>query len=252
LQTTLDQEQGNAVPDPLVPLGQESRMIQRSDEAKGWGSSIRAGSVTGDVARLRAADSQERNDAARRIWERFAPRLCILARNRLNARIRVREDENDVVQSMFQSFFTAQQQGERAPQNRDELWRLLVWMTLCKVANAAHHHQRVRRDVRREQAPAGSSVDGEDGANPLAEIEDRLTLSPADEAVSRIELARMLLRLRKDLRQIIVWKLEGCTNAEIGRKLNRTERTVEMKMRLIREILVHEPWVQAALVGGSN
>jgi DNA-directed RNA polymerase specialized sigma24 family protein len=201
------------------------------------------------VADLRAPDSQVRNAAARRIWERFSRRLCALVRHRLNAKIRVREDENDIVQSMFQNFFVAQREQDGAPKNREELWRLLVWMTLCKVANVAHHHQRVRRDVRREQAPPSPGAEWDSGAIPLGEIGDIGALSPADEAVSRIELARMLLRLRKDLRQIIVWKLDGYTNLDIGRKLDRTERTVEIKMRLIREILEQEPWVQAELLG---
>ena len=32
--------------------------------------------MTGDVADLRAADPRVRDEAARRIWERFAPQLC--------------------------------------------------------------------------------------------------------------------------------------------------------------------------------
>src|SRR5436309_1991517 len=102
---------------------------------------------------------------------------------------------------------------------------------------------RARRDVRRERAPASPSGPLGGGADRPAEVVDFRTLSPADEVISRIELARMLRRLRKDLRQILTWKLEGYTNAEIGRKLDRTERTVEIKMRLIREILEHDPLI---------
>jgi RNA polymerase sigma-70 factor (ECF subfamily) len=199
------------------------------------------------VADLQAADPRVRDEAARRIWQRFAPRLCTLARRRLNARIRVREDENDIVQSMFRSFFAGQRDRASAPQGREELWRLLVWMTLCKVANAAHYHQRSRRDVRRECAPASMSGSAGGATGRPAEIEDLRALAPEDEVVSRIELARLLLRLRKDLRQIIAWKLEGYTNAEIGRKIDRTERTVEIKMRLIREILERDPLVRQQL-----
>src|SRR5437868_6326839 len=81
----------------------------RSNGPGGSGPAAPGGSVTGDVANLRASDPRVRDEAARRIWERFAPRLCALARSRLNSRIRVREDENDIVQSLFRSFFAAQQ-----------------------------------------------------------------------------------------------------------------------------------------------
>jgi DNA-binding CsgD family transcriptional regulator len=43
------------------------------------------------------------------------------------------------------------------------------------------------------------------------------------------------------LRSIARWKMEGHTNAEIAVKLGRLERTVERKLRRIREI-----WEKAA------
>jgi DNA-directed RNA polymerase specialized sigma24 family protein len=125
-------------------------------------------------------------------------------------------------------------------------------MTLCKVANVAHHHQRARRDVRREQPVAPWSDPLESGLDRLADVPELRTFSPEDEVVSRLELARMLLRLRKDQRQIIAWKLEGYTNAEIGRKIHRTERTVEIKLRLIREVLARDPLVRPELGQSSG
>ena len=146
----------------------------------------------------------------------------------------MREDENDIVQSLFRSFFDVQR-GEASPlRSREELWRLLVWMTLCKVANAANHHQRALRDVRRERswssgthrramARASSPSSRTSGA-----YQPRRRSSPGSSWAGTLD------RLREDQRQIIAWKLEGYTNAEIGRKLERTERTVELKLRLIR------------------
>jgi RNA polymerase sigma-70 factor, ECF subfamily len=215
-------------------------------------SAISEGSMTRAVVDLRAPDQRVRDEAARRIWERFAQRLSALVRHRLNAKIRVREDENDIVQSMFQSFFAVQQNQGYPLKNREELWRFLVWMTMCKVANTAHHHQRARRDIRREQSLAPSSGEVDFSASVIAEIADLTAISPEDEAISRIELARILGRLRKDLRQIIVWKLNGHTNAEIGRKAGRTERTVEIKMRLIRQTLGRDPGVRDELVGRTS
>jgi RNA polymerase sigma-70 factor (ECF subfamily) len=237
-----------AVPDGPRAHAETSTLsgAARTDPAKSDGSVTRA------VVELRAPDRRVRDEAARRIWERFSQRLGALVRHRLNPKIRVREDENDVVQSMFKSFFAVQQDHDYRLKSREELWRFLVWMTMCKVANIAHHHQRARRDVRREQSLAPSSGADEFSSSVIARIADLKAISPEDEAVSRIELARILRRLRKDLRQIIVRKLRGYTNAEIGRKIGRTERTVEIKMRLIRQILGRELGAPSELSGVTS
>jgi RNA polymerase sigma factor (sigma-70 family) len=205
------------------------------------------GSVTRDAADLRSPDMLVREQAARRIWERFEPRLLELVRRRLNPRIRVREDEHDVLQSMFKSFFGMQPGTDHPPlASRGELWKFLVWMAMCKVANAAHKHQAHRRDVRREQ-PLGLP----DFSDPrlegwMAEIDDRGKLSPEEAAISREEFDRLLGQLPEPLQQIFLWRLQGYTNADIARMIDRTERTVELKMKIIRKTLERHPESQEA------
>jgi RNA polymerase sigma-70 factor (ECF subfamily) len=242
--TMIGDSTGHEAPREIRPQAAASRCFE---PWRAWCSTSR-GSVTGALADLRAADPQVRNDAAQRLWDRFAPRLRHVARRRLNPRIRVREDEDDIVQSLFRSFLAAHQCKADTPCRREELWRLLVRMTLCKVANVAHHHQRARRDVRRERRPASGSGPHENGGDLPIELHRSRSLSPEEEAISRIELARMLGLLREDLREILAGRLEGYTNAEIGRHIGRTERTVELKMRLIRQILGRDPGVSPALV----
>jgi hypothetical protein len=53
--------------------------VSRSDGPGEPDATTPEGSVTGDVADLRATDPRIRDEAARRIWERFAPRLRALA-----------------------------------------------------------------------------------------------------------------------------------------------------------------------------
>ncbi len=197
------------------------------------------GSITRDAADLRSPDLLVRERAARQIWVRFEPRLLELVRRRLNPRIRVRADEDDIVQSMFKSFFAMGHDGDRAlPADRDELWRLLVWMAMCKIANTAHKHQALRRDVRREDPPARSpELSGSKLAGWMAELEDRDSFSPQEAAIFHEEFDRLLGKLPEQLQQIFVWKLQGHTNAEIGRMINRTERTVELKIQIIRKTL---------------
>ncbi len=69
--------------------------------------------------------------ARRPAWgARYFQELLALARSHLSARIRGREDEDDVLQSMYNSFCLCQRRGDFNLANRDELSKLLVQITL--------------------------------------------------------------------------------------------------------------------------
>src|SRR4051812_28897554 len=111
---------------------------------------------------MHSPDARLREEAARRLWLHFAERLRAVVRRRLDPQLLRRSGEDDVLQSLFASFFNAPPGSGGPPANRVEIWRLLVHITLCKVANTAHHHRAQRRDVRRER-PMGDDGDGGSG-----------------------------------------------------------------------------------------
>jgi hypothetical protein len=98
------------------------------------------GSVTRLIIDLRSDDPKVREVAARLVWGRYFQELLVLARNNLSARIRSREDEEDVLQSMYKSFCVRQRRGDFDLANRDQLWDLLVQITLRKARNMATRH----------------------------------------------------------------------------------------------------------------
>jgi DNA-directed RNA polymerase specialized sigma24 family protein len=198
------------------------------------------GSLTRYVHELRSPDHRMRDEAARIIWERFCPRLKILVRRHLDNRILRREDEHDILQSMFASFYQGQAMGHKAPRSREELWKLLVRITMCKVVNTAHRHTADRRDIRRERGDA--RVDTGDSMFPqwMLDHVDRAQPSPQERIVVVEEVQRLLNQLPEELRQMVVWKLEGFTNLEISCLIGKTVRSVEMKLQLIRKRLNHE------------
>jgi hypothetical protein len=112
------------------------------------------GSVTRLIIDLRSDEPAVREVAARLVWGRYFKELLVLARCHLSARIRCREDEEDILQSMYKSFCIRQRRGDFDLANRDELWNLLVRITLRKARNAANPHIQGKRDVRREDTPA--------------------------------------------------------------------------------------------------
>lgn len=210
--------------------------MRDGDRAYGGLPMDRAGSVTRLVGMLRSDDPAEREEAARQIWRRYFPQLLDLACKHLSPGARRREDEEDVVQNMYKSFCLRQQRGDFVLDNRADLWRLLVTMTLHKTRKAATRHTRGRRDYRREEpGPAGQG----DSLSPewvFGQMEQS-DPTPDEAAALTEELERRLAVLPDDLRRVALWKLEGYTNKEIAGpdKLDCAERTVERKLNLIRQ-----------------
>jgi RNA polymerase sigma factor (sigma-70 family) len=195
------------------------------------------GSLSRYARDLYEPDAARRAEAARQIWLRFSERLAAEVRRRLDPRILRQAGADDVVQSLFASFFAAAPGPAGPPRDRAELWRLLVHFTACKVAHTAERHRARRRDVRRE-VPLGDLVAGADDSWAHAfEPADRRALDPADEAVAREEFDRLLGALPADLRDVFLMRLEGSTNAEIAARIGRVERTVELRMKTIRALL---------------
>jgi len=170
--------------------------------------------------------------AAGMIWQRYFRELLSLARKNLDRRARHRADEEDVLQSMFRSFCARQGRGDFHLADRDELWRLLVTITLRKARNTAKAQRRDKRDVEREQA-AGTDA-GCDSSWELEQM-DAAGPSPAEAALLNEALERRLESLAdSELRRIALWRLEGYSNREIAERLDCTERSVERKLERIR------------------
>ncbi len=112
-----------------------------------------------------------REVAARLVWGRYFQELLTLARNNLSARIRSREDEEDVLQSMYKSFCLRQRRGDFDLANRDQLWNLLVQITLCKARNTANRHLQGKRDVRQEVGRAAGRRAEHSNATILDQID---------------------------------------------------------------------------------
>jgi RNA polymerase sigma factor (sigma-70 family) len=193
------------------------------------------GSVTRLIIDLRSDEPAVREIAARLVWGRYFQELLLLARNHLSALVRSREDEEDVLQSMYDSFCARQRRGDFDLANRDELWNLLVRITLRKARNTVNRHLQGKRDVRREDAEVAPDRSGEDSPGTILDQIDSSGPTPAEAALlnEALELRFQMLKDPK-LRQIALWKLEGYTNQEIAERLECTLRTVERKLERIR------------------
>ena len=193
------------------------------------------GSVTRLIIDLRSDEPAVRELAARLVWGRYFQELLALARSHLSARIRGREDEEDVLQSMYKSFCLRQHRGDFDLSSRDDLWKLLVQVTLRKARNTANRHLQGKRDVRREAGGGAALTNGADEPGAFLDEIDTDEPTPAEAALLNEALEQRFQALREpELRQIAQKKLEGFTSQEIAYDLQCTVRTVERKLERIR------------------
>jgi DNA-directed RNA polymerase specialized sigma24 family protein len=185
------------------------------------------GSITRCLAALKGGDQA----AAGRLWEEYSRRLAELARKRLRAAARRAEDEEDVALSAFDSVCRRAGQG-RFPKldDRDDLWRVMVVITIRKAIAAANRERRVRRGNGRVRLLSELDVD---------EVQQVVGDGPTPElAALASEQCRHLFGLLTEpsLCTVARRKLEGYTNAEIAREIGCVEPTVERKLQRIRSI----------------
>jgi RNA polymerase sigma-70 factor, ECF subfamily len=177
--------------------------------------------------------SSGEDEAAREVFVRFATRLTGLARRHLDARLTVKVDPEEVVQSAYKSFFIRHRGGSLDVGTWDGLWGLLTMITLRKCADRAAYYKAEKRDVARETI--GPSAD-----SAPAMVELALDREPQpDEAAALAETVEALFRLIDDAdeRAILELSLQGFTAAEISTKLGRAERSVRRLREQIRKRL---------------
>jgi DNA-directed RNA polymerase specialized sigma24 family protein len=186
------------------------------------------GSITHWIAELKDGNSA----GAQAIWQRYFPRLVQLARKQIKGVPRGMADEEDVALSALDCFCRAARQG-RFPDlaARDDLWRLLLQITVHKAVDLARHERRQRRGG----GQVRSLHDGEPDVQRLADI---VGTEPTPEfALMMADECRRLLEQLDDpqLRELALAKMEGHSNQEIAQRLDCSERTVERRLRLIRK-----------------
>jgi RNA polymerase sigma-70 factor (ECF subfamily) len=169
------------------------------------------------LARWRAGDQR----AAAELFRRYADRLIGLARSRLPAQLTQRLDPEDVVQSVYRSFFSGARSGEYDLQRGGDLWRLLVTITLRKLYNQIGRNSAGKRSVDREQTRDTTEVPADLAAHALAREP-----SPLEAILLSDELEQLLRRLPPVQQQMVELRLQGYDLNEIAAATHRSQRTV--------------------------
>jgi RNA polymerase sigma factor (sigma-70 family) len=186
-------------------------------------------SITTWLAQLKAGDPA----AAQALWERYFAQLVDLARQHLARHVRRAADEDDVALSAFAGFCAGASTG-RFPRlnDRHDLWRLLLTLTIRHARKLARNETAQRRDAGRVVA-AADLFDLPDGDL------DRMAGDAPDPALAAEvgdELRHLLAHLpNSQLRTLATELLAGYTAPEISRRLGCSLRTVERRWQRVRQ-----------------
>jgi RNA polymerase sigma-70 factor (ECF subfamily) len=159
-------------------------------------------------------------DAATQLYLRYAQRLGGLVRAQQSAQMVSRLDVEDVVQSVFRSFFRTAHTGVYEVPRGGDLWRLLMTIALNKIRAQGEFHRAAKRDVRLT-VNMGSDDPSENARN----------VREATDPFLRVAIDEALQGLLPQQRAIVELRLQGHEVAEIARQVGRSKRTVERSLQ---------------------
>lgn len=170
------------------------------------------------LARFRRGD----DDAATELYVKYANRLRRVARSNTSNRLTIRFDPDDVVQSVFRTFFRRASEGYFDVPPGDEIWSLFLAIALNKVRRLGRFHRQKKRNVDSTEAMEPTSTEGEH-SDALATLQ--------------LSIEELLEELPPDKRRMVEMRIQGYDITEIANETQRCTRTVERTLRQFRESL---------------
>ncbi len=157
--------------------------------------------------------------AAKDLFDRYCERLLRLAKRRIGSRMASRFDPEDVVQSAFRTFFTRVKNDEFTFAEENDLFKLLVRLTVRKTLRRIQYH---RAEKRNPETETGQPSDGSELFTKIASQEPT-----AEVEVALIdEFEKFVEQLPELDRQVLELKVQGFSTTEIAEKLKTYDRKV--------------------------
>jgi DNA-directed RNA polymerase specialized sigma24 family protein len=175
------------------------------------------------------------DDAAwQEVLSRYSMRLVALARSRLfDPRLRQKLDPEDVVQSVWRTFYRRHRDKPFPVASWDALWGLLMTLTVHRICKWDQYFNTQKRALDRETPLAPPTGEDRDPAAPPL-IDPNPT--PAEVAQFTEMIQERLASLDPQQRRMVELGLLGLEDSEIADQAGRTEARV----RQVREDFVQE------------
>ncbi len=155
---------------------------------------------------------------------------CLVWQNgALALRMNSRVDPEDVVQSVFRTFFSRMKNDQFEIHAEDDLFKLLVRITVHKTLRQIAHHKAAKRD------PSQEMGQGSDANEMLMQA---MAAEPTPETVVTFmdHLENFLGQLPEQDRQILEMRLQGYSTEEIAGKLGSYDRKIRRVLERIRTL----------------
>lgn len=164
--------------------------------------------------------------AATRLYLKYAHRLHGLAVAQTGQDLKTRIEPEDIVQSVFRTFFRRAKDGHYQVPDGEELWKLFLVIGLHKIRDAASYHRAEKRNVQKTLSLSDNDQDF------AATAPDQLA-----ENTLQIVIDELLQSLNSSQKEIVMLRLEGMTVDDIAESTQRSRRTVERTLQKFRELL---------------
>jgi RNA polymerase sigma-70 factor (ECF subfamily) len=197
-----------------------------SDESSKTPDSSLPEGLPSDRSLLRRIQEGE-SEASTALYLRYAQRLLSVAAAQSSPDVAQRVDPDDIVQSVFRTFFRRAMLGQYSVPEGEELWKLLLVIALNKVRATGAFHRAAKRNVKMTSS---------------GEAFERAVESHATQDEEALRLLRMVVDdLLRDLpeahRRIIELRIEGHEVNDIAKAVQRSKRSVERELQDFRNRL---------------
>ena len=163
-------------------------------------------------------------DAATEIYGRYAQRLVYLTKKQSSEQLSTKVDPDEIVQSVFRTFFRRASDGHYHLPDGDELWRLFLVISLNKIRKKSQYFHAAKRDVARTESIRDTGLNTES--------------SP--EEVLRITIDELVAMLPMEHQGVIRDRIQGFEVAEIAVRNGVSRRTTERILQSFRQRLKNE------------
>jgi RNA polymerase sigma factor (sigma-70 family) len=167
--------------------------------------------------------------AARELFDRYCARLMRLAKRRIGQRLVSRVDPEDVLQSAFRTFFNRVRNDEFSFHEENDLFKLLVRLTVHKTLRQIAFHRAAKRNPELEADQCGDAC---------AVLQQISADEPEPEtAVALVEeFERFVGQFPPLDRQVLGLKLQGYSTVEIAERIGSYDRKVRRILERIQSV----------------